>query len=97
MLVKMEPLFHHLHSDLQVLSLYKCGISDNSDEYYLAEKIDPEKRQERELNPSENPYNIQPRGQGILRLYIRYAGFLTEGWYLPPSPSPSPQRQNFEN
>ena len=57
---------------VQVISLKKCGISDDPAEYYLADAMDKDEM-ERELLPDEIPYNIQPKGPtGILRLYIRY-------------------------
>ena len=57
---------------LQVLSLKKCGISDDPADYYLVDLQDSPK-EERELSPDEQPYNIPPKSHGILRLYIRYA------------------------
>ena len=56
---------------MQVISLKKCGISDDPEEYYLADGMD--KDQERELAPDEIPYNIEAKGHaGILRFYMRY-------------------------
>lgn len=56
----------------QVISLRKCGISDNPADYCLVELVDGQKGVERELEPDETPYNIQSKGP-ILRLYIRCA------------------------
>lgn len=62
---------------LQVISLKKCGISDDPKDYFLADMIEGSK-DERELDPNEIPYNITPKGSAnILRLYIRY------GWTSP--------------
>lgn len=55
-----------------MISLKKCGISDDPDEYYLADGMD-HKEEERELAPDEIPYNIDAKGHaGILRFYIRW-------------------------
>lgn len=54
-----------------MLSLKKCGISDEPDDYFLADAS--EKDQEREVAPDEIPYNIDAKGHaGIARFYIRY-------------------------
>ena len=63
--------FPPLHSP-QVISLKKCGISDDPADYYLVDVQESDK-EERELLPDENPYNIAPKSHGILRLYIRCA------------------------
>lgn len=55
----------------QIISLRKCGISDDPGEYYLADVSDSDNNEERELAPDEPPYNIPPRSHGVLRLYIR--------------------------
>jgi len=59
-------------AELLSISLRKCGISDSPKNYFLAELVDSERGEERELDPSEFPYNIQQPGYGPLRLYIRH-------------------------
>ena len=55
----------------KVISLRKCGISDPPTNYYLAEVVDAA-RNERELQPSECPYDLKQIGYyGPLKLYIR--------------------------
>ncbi len=63
---------------LQVISLKKCGISDDPADYYLVDVLECN-REERELLPDECPYNLPSKshGVGVLRLYIRYAHKLT--------------------
>ena len=56
----------------QRISLRKCGISEDPSQYYLAEITDSSKGEERELQPDEHPYDIQHKGLGLLKLYIRY-------------------------
>ena len=62
-----------LPPSLQVVSLRKCGISDPPTNYYLAEVVDRDisKNRERELAPSELPYELKHTGIGPLKLYIR--------------------------
>ena len=55
-----------------MISLKKCGISDDPEQYYLADVTDSERSIERELASDEIPYNLPPKSHGILRLYIRY-------------------------
>ena len=62
-----SPPPHH-----QSISLRHCGISDNPEKYFLAEVVDSAREDERELNPSEFPYDIQHAGYGLLKLYIRH-------------------------
>lgn len=54
--------------ELLVISLKKCGISDDPANYYLSDMVDDK---ERELLPDEIPYNIQTKGP-ILKLHIRH-------------------------
>ncbi len=57
----------------QRISLRKCGISDDTQLYYLAEVTDSSKGEERELRPSERPYGLPQASQrGPLRLHLRH-------------------------
>ena len=53
-----------------MISLKKCGISDDPNDYYLVDVLDSDKGEEKELAPEDIPYNITAKGP-ILKLYIR--------------------------
>lgn len=71
-------LYSYAHTSYQSISLRKCGISEDPFLYYLAEVTDSSKGEERELKPDEHPYDIVYKGQGILKLYIRWAAVYVE-------------------